>query len=290
MRNDRYIIYMKAALFAVLAFITSGCVERDLLERELPSEGLLRVNFSWPEESDVPGARLWLCAPDGMPLADELCDAVNHEFIIMQGIYSLRTVNTGLINADCIGPDMVRARTDNGKGILMNVGKVYCTGADNISVKADNGTTEVTLHPKNAVRTIRFELDTEGVGPFEAMELRLSGIVPSVRISDGGDAGEPTGDASATVKAEGRAVSATSHTAEMSVFGWRGENVLTATVHRADGSVETSVPQEIGDLLDKFSESGVPIHITLRMPDGGEIGLSVTVSAWQIGTGSGTVG
>lgn len=290
MRNDRYIIYMKAALFAVLAFIASGCVERGLLERELPSEGLLRVNFSWPEECNVPGARLWLCAPDGTLLADEMCDAVGHEFVIAQGVYSLRSVNTGFINADCIGSETVRARTDNEKGILMNVGKVYCTGADNIAVKADNGTTEITLHPKNAVKTIRFELDTEDVGPFEAMELRLSGIVPSVRISDGGDAGEPTGDVGAMVKTDNRAVSTTSHTAGMSVFGWRGENVLTATVHRADGSVETSVPQEIGDLLDKFSESGIPIHITLRMPDGGEIDLSVTVSAWQSGTGSGTVG
>lgn len=290
MRNDRYIIYMKAALFAVLVFILSGCVERDLLERELPSEGLLRVNYLWPEECDVQGARIWLCAPDGTPLADELCDAVSHEFTAAPGDYSLRSVNTGLINADCIGPDMVRARTDNGKGILMNVGKVYRAGADNIAVKAGDRPTEVTLYPKNAVRTVRFELDTEGVGSFEAMELRLSGIVPSVRISDGGDAGEPTGDAGATVKTEGRAVSTTRHTAEMSVFGWRGENVLTAIVRRADGSVATSVPLEIGDLLNKFSESGVPIHITLRMPDGGEIGLSVTVSAWQSGTGSGTVG
>lgn len=290
MRNDRYIIYMKAALIAVLAFIASGCVERDLLERELPSEGLLRVNFSWPEECNVPGARLWLCAPDGTLLGDEMCDAYSHEFTAAPGVYSLCTVNTDLINADCIGSEMVRARMDNKKGILMNVGKVYCTGVDNIAVKAGDQPTEVTLCPKNAVRTIRFELDTEGVGSFEAMELRLSGIVPSVRVSDGGDAGESTGDAGATVKTDNRAVSTTSHTAEMSVFGWRGENVLTATVHRADGSVVTSVPQEIGSQLDKFSESGVPVHITLRMPDGGEIGLSVTVSAWQSGTGSGTVG
>lgn len=290
MRSDRYIIHMKAALFAVLAFITSGCVERDLLERERLSEGLLHVNFSWPEGCDVPGARIWLYAPDGEPLADELCDAYSHEFILMKGFYSLRTVNTDLINADCTGFGTVRAREDSGKGMLMNVGKVYCTGADNIAVKADNEPTEITLCPKNAVKTIRFELDTKDVGEFEAMELRLSGIIPSVRISDGNDAGETTGYVGARVQAESRAGSATYHSAEMSVFGWRGENMLTAIVRRADGSVETSVPQEIGDLLDKFSESGVPVHITLRMPDGGEIGLSVTVSSWQSGTGSGTVG
>lgn len=292
MRNDRYIIYkkhIKATLFAAVAFITSGCVERDLLERGRPTEGILRVNYSWPKECDVQGARIWLCATDGTPIADEQCDAVSHEFTAAPGVYSLRTINTGFINADCIGSETVRAREDSGKGILMNVGKVYCAGTDNIAVKAGEQPTEVTLRPKNAVKTIRFELDTESVGPFETMELRLSGIVPSVRISDGGDAGEPTDDVGATVQAGGRAVSVTSHTTEMSVFGWRGENVLTAIIRRADGSVETSVPQEISDLLDEFSESGIPVRITLKMPDGSEIGLSVTVSAWQSGTGSGTV-
>lgn len=290
MRNYRYLIYMKAVLPALFVCLAGGCVERELTER--PSDGVLRVDFRWPEECEPDGTQIFIHTPDGTLYTSQSCDAYGHEFRLPRGVYSIRSVNTGLINADCTDASIIRARTDPAKGTLLNVGNVCCTGADGIPVEAGGEPTGIVLHHRNAVRTIRFELDTEEVGPFETMELRLSGIVPSVRVSDGSDAGEPEESVETTVEVEtdSRDVSATRHTASVSVFGWRGSNTLTATVHRADGTVENALPQEIGSLLDELSESGGTVRITLRMPDGGEIGVSVTVSSWQEGTGSGTVG
>lgn len=288
MRNYRYIIYMRTVLLALLVCLAGGCVERELTER--PADGVLRVDFRWPEECEPDGTQIFIHTPDGTLYTSQSCDAYSHEFRLPRGVYSIRSVNTGLINADCTDASIIRARTDPAKGTLLNVGNVCCTGADGIPVEAGDEPTEIVLHHRNAVKTIRFELDTEEVGPFETMELRLSGIVPSVRVSDGSDAGEPEGSVETTVETDSRDVSATRHTASVSVFGWRGSNTLTATVHRAGGTVETALPQEIGSLLDELSESGGTVRITLRMPDGGEIGVSVTVSSWQEGTGSGTVG
>ncbi len=289
MRNYRYLIYMKAVLPALLVCLAGGCVERELTER--PTDGVLRVEFRWPEECEPDGTQVFIHTPDGTLYTSQSCDAYSHEFRLPRGVYSIRSVNTGPVNADCTDASIIRARTDPAKGTLLNVGNVCCTGADRIEVTGGTPA-EVTLHHRNAVKTIRFELDTEEVGPFETMELRLSGIVPSVCVSDGSDAGEPEGAVETTVEVEtdSRNVSATRHTASMSVFGWRGGNTLTATVHRAGGTIEDALPQEIGSLLDELSESGGTVRITLRMPDGGEIGVSVTVSSWQEGTGSGTVG
>lgn len=282
-----YSCYIKAASLILLLLLTVGCVERELTER--PSVGILRVGFSWPGECGVTGARIWLDDSEGRLLADEQCDAYGYAFHVAQGVYSICSVNTDMINADCTGSQTVRAREDREKGILLNVGKVYCAGEDRIAVSAGSRPTEVTLHPENVVKTIRFILYTEDAGPFDMLELRLSGIVPSVRICDGDDAGEPVAYGGTTVGAGSRASSSPTYAAEMSVFGWRGENLLTATIYRSDGSVETSVPQEIGDFLDQSAENGIPIRIVLNLPGGREIALSVTVNAWQSGTGSGTV-
>lgn len=292
MRNYRYLIYtyMKTVLPALLVCLAGGCVERELTER--PADGVLRVDFRWPEECEPDGTQVFIHTPDGTLYTSQSCDAYSHEFRLPRGVYSIRSVNTGPVNADCTDASVIRARTDPAKGTLLNVGNVCCTGADGITVEAGGEPTGIVLHHRNAVRTIRFELDTEEIGPFETMELRLTGIVPSVRVSDGSDAGEPEGAVETTVEVEtdSRNVSATRHTASMSVFGWRGSNTLTATVHRADGTIEDALPQEIGSLLDGLSDSGGTVYITLRMPDGGEIGVSVTVSSWQDGTGSGSVG
>lgn len=288
MRNDRYIIYMKAALFALLLSAISGCVERELAER--PAGGLLRMDFRWPEDCEVAGTRVWIQDKDGTPHTSCLCDAYSHELRLPQGVYSIRSVNTDLINADCGDDGIIRARKDNAKGTLLNVGKVYCAGADGITVEGGDRPAEIILHHKNVVKTIRLVLDTEEIGPFEVMELSLSGIVPSVRVSDGSDAGDSAEDAGVTVGINSRGASDACYTVEMSVFGWRGDNTLTATIHRAGGSVETILPQEIGSLLDGLSESGGSGYIMLKMSDGGEIGVSVTVCSWQSGTGSGTVG
>lgn len=275
-------------LLALLLSVVSGCAERE--QAECPTDGLLRMDFRWPEDCEVAGTQVWISdGQDGTLHTSCRCDAYSHELRLPQGIYSIRSANTDFINADYIGNGIIRIRKDNAKGTLLNVGKVYCTGVDGITVEAGGLPAEVVLHHKNVVRTIRLVLDTEGIGPFEMMELRLSGIVPSVCVSDGSDAGEPAEDAGVTVRTNSRGDSGTRHTAVMSVFGWRGANTLTATVHRAGGSVETVLPQEIGSLLDGLSASGGSGYITLKMSSG-EIGVSVTVSSWQSGTGTGTVG
>jgi hypothetical protein len=60
-------------------------------------------------------------------------------------------------------------------------------------------------------------------------------------------------------------------------------------VRHTDGSKETTVPQDLSERLGRLPEEGGTVDLTLALPDGQEIALTVTVEAWESGSGSGTV-
>ena len=286
MRNPGLKTYMGAVLWAML-LLSPGCVERQLEER-VP-DALLSIEFRWPDDFMAEGVQIWILDGNGSLHTTSLCDASRHELTLPTGIYSIRSVNTGIVNADCVDTGIIRARKDETTGLLLNVGNIYCAGAEEITVQGGVEPVELVLQHKNLVRTIRFELNIEEVGEFVKMELQLSGIVPSVRVSDGMDAGEPTGKIGATVRQERRSGSGTSNTAEISVLGWRGNNLLTGTISRPGGEVESIIPQDIRSRLDGIPDSGGSVSFQVKISSGVEIGISVSVTSWKSGTGIGTV-
>ncbi len=49
------------------------------------------------------------------------------------------------------------------------------------------------------------------------------------------------------------------------------------------------MPQDLSEQLGQLPEEGGTVDLTLVLPDGGEIALTITVEAWESGSGSGTV-
>ena len=49
------------------------------------------------------------------------------------------------------------------------------------------------------------------------------------------------------------------------------------------------MPQDLSEQLGQLPDEGGTVDLTLLLPDGGEIALTVTVEAWESGSGSGTV-
>ena len=179
----------------------------------------------------------------------------------------------------------MKASIDTETNTLQHVGKVFCIGTKDVSVQRGNRPTEITLCPKNTVKRLHFRIAPDYIDDIAEMNVGMTGIVPSVRLIDGCDAGEPTGEVMATAKREADGF----YSADMSVFGWRGENLVTATVRHTDGREETTVPQDLGEQLGRLPDEGGTVDLTLVLPDGEEIVLTVTVKAWESGSGSGTV-
>lgn len=266
----------------------TGCAERELSER--PADGVLKINLVWPDGQSVAGGRIWLYGSNGLLFAAMECSAVGYEGRVPADTYTILTANSDCANADCEKPESwqehcMKAGSDAGSNTLQHVGKVFCTGTKEVRVKPGNRPTEVTLCPKNTVKRLHFRIAPDYVDDIAGMNVRMTGVVPSVRLIDGCDAGEPTGEVTATAKSEADGL----YSADMSVFGWRGENLVTATVRHTDGSKETTVPQDLGERLGRLPEEGGTVDLTLVLPDGGEIALTVTVEAWESGSGSGTV-
>lgn len=287
MRNIPYIIgYVGGLLLSVTALV--GCAERELSER--PADGVLKINLVWPDGQSVAGGRLWLYGEDGSLHRAIDCAAAGHECRVPAGMYTILSANADCSNADCEKPESwqehcMKAGSDAGSNTLQHVGKVFCTGTKDVTVLRGNRPTEITLCPKNTVKRLHFRITPEYIADIAGMNVHMTGVVPSVRLIDGCDAGEPTGEVAATAKSEADGF----YSADMSVFGWRGENLVTATVRHTDGREGTTVPQDLSEQLGRLPDEGGTVDLTLVLPDGGEIALTVTVEAWESGSGSGTV-
>lgn len=279
--------------FAVLltAGIGSGCTERELSER--PDDGPLKIRIVWPEEATgkVSGARLLLYGSDGSLHKEIACGADGHECRVPADTYTILTVNADCTNAGCMEHAsaaeccMCAEAHPTEEGVVLHVQHVYSTGEEGIEVRPGNAASEVTLYPQNRVKHLHFDIDPDYVDDIAGMTLRMTGVVPSVLLADGSDAQDETQH----VLADASAADGGHYAADMSVFGWRGENIVTATVRYTDGSEETTLPQDIGGQLEALPAEGGTVNITLALPDGGEITLTVTVKAWESGSGSGTV-
>lgn len=274
---------------SLAAVVLCGCTERSLDGR--PADGPLKIDLVWPDGQSVDGARILLYGSDGELLLSSECASGGYQGRVAADTYTVLVVNTDCSNADYEHPESWRecrmaARMDTGEHTLQQVGRVFCIGTTGVTVMRGNQPTEITMYPQNAVRKINFRIDPGYIDDIADMEVRLGGIVPSVNLMDGKDAGETTGDVMAPAHAETGGI----YSADMSVFGWRGGNIVTVTVSHSDGSSETTMPQDISSQLAKLPPEGGTVNIVLTLPDGGQIGLTVTVDAWQSGTGSGTVG
>ena len=276
----------------VAGLLAGGCAERELSER--PTDGPLVVRFEWPATGDytVEGARLWLYGSDGQLYAAERTGAEGYEARVPAGTYTLLVVNEGMENVTVDGEESseeclaMADRASAGGNVLEQVDHVYCTGMGGVVVKPGNVATEVTMAPVDVVRRVRFDIDPSYVDRFERLEVWVSGITPAVTVINGRAVREGTG----SVVSEAEAADGGHYTASMSVFGWTGVNEVTVRVVYPDGSEELTIPVDISDDLAALPEEGGEITVTLELPDGGEITLTVTVTAWdETGTGSATV-
>ena len=286
--------HTKILLFAAALSAMGGCTERELSDR--PADGPLRIHIEWPAEASSDGtpdgAHLLLYRSDGTLHQHITCEAEGHECRVPADTYTILAVNSDYSNTSAANHEshqqccMMADGHPTEEGTLMHVGNVYSTGTSGITVNPGNEATKVTLYPENRVKLITFDIDPNYIEAIASMQLRMTGIVPSVRVSDGQDMGEETQQ----LLAEAQAQEDGNYLAYMSVFGWRGENIVTAELEYSDGRKgQTTIPQDISGQLADLPDDGGTVHITLELPDGGEISLTVTVEAWREGTGSGTV-
>lgn len=285
------LIYMFVC--AALAGALAGCTERDLMQR--PDNGPLRVNFVWPEgvESsaigDVTATQLWLYGSDGSLYEVVRAGRDSYEARVPADTYTLLAVNADAVNAAAVSTEsasvcrMVASEID--AETLEHVDHVFCGSTTGVVVKPGNIETVATVYPKNAVRYLTFDIDPNYIDDLAGMDMRMTGVVPSVLVANGADAGEPL----RSVIAEGQPVDGGHYAASMSVFGWRGQNVLSVIVEYVDGTTEETVPVDISDQLVSLPAEGGSVEVTLTLADGGEITVVATVTPWEAGSGSGTV-
>lgn len=283
-------------LLAATALLSSGCVERQLSQR--PFDGPLKVNLVWPEAVagetvDVDGAVLYLYGSDGALYRKVECAPEGYEARVPADNYTILAVNSDCSGAagqheDDAALNSMRALPLEGNAeYLQHVADVFCIGISDVEVAKGNVVTEVTMCPENTVKYLTFEIDPDYVEAVASMRLKMTGVVPSVSLSDGNDAGEEA----RAVLAAAEALGDGNWSAFMSVFGWKGENVVSADVEYSDGrEPQTSVGVDISDQLGALPEDGGVVEVTLEMPDGGEIAISISVDPWRRGTGSGVVG
>lgn len=288
-------IYIAVALTAA-AMTASGCVERELSLR--PSDGPLKVDFEWPEEAmsggnSVEGAHLLLYGSDGTMFKHYECSPDGFEGRVPADTYILLLINSDFMNSDCAHDEssedccVYALQTEDSEGTLMQVYNVYCTGIGGVTVAPGNNPTEVTMYPENVVKHLTFDIDPNYVENISELHITMSGVIPSVRLLDGADAGDQT----QSVSAEASPREDGTYAGSMSVFGWRGDNIVTAEIVYSDGrEPQTSIGVDIGDQLEALPEEGGSVDIVLELPDGGEIDITIGVEPWKPGTGSGIVG
>lgn len=294
MKNEKLHISVWLAAGILLAGTTSGCTKRSLSQR--PSDGPLKIEFVWPGETAaakaVPtGAQVLLYGSDGSLFRTVQCSAEGHECRVPADTYTVLVVNSDRSNAVCDQEEshrdccVVAADDPDNENAVRHVDNVYCIGEERVEVKPGNTTTTVTLYPQDVVKRIRFSIDPDYIDDIESLGLGMTGVVPSVCLKDCSDAQDGTKNIRAEAQPEG---TTGLYTARMSVFGWRGRNIVTATIRHTDGSEETTVPQDISSQLQALADDGGTVAVTLGLPDGGEIAVTATVESWGTGNGSGT--
>ena len=286
---ERNRIYTKVWIFTalLLAGIMNGCTERDLSER--PTDGPLKINLEWPAE--VSGAQLWFYDSAGNLYQTVSCDADGYECRLPAGEYTVLVINrdgvhTAMDGTEQEGTCCVEAEyAVEGENILEQVDHVYCTGMGNVVIEPGNIATEITLEPKDVVKHLSFNIDPNYIDRIESMEIHMTGVTPAVYVENGVAVQRAAGEVVSEVVEEGG-----TYTADMSVFGWQGENIITVVVRYNDGSEEVTLPIDISDELGALPEDGGEIDIVLELPDGGEISITVSVQGWDdSGTGGGIV-
>lgn len=286
---ERNRIYTKVWIFTalLLAGIMNGCTERDLSER--PTDGPLKINLEWPAE--VSSAQLWFYDSEGNLYQTVSCDADGYECRLPAGEYTVLVINrdgvhTAMDGTEQEGTCCVEAEyAVEGENILEQVDHVYCTGMGNVVITPGNIATEITLEPKDVVKHLSFNIDPNYIDRIESMEIHMTGVTPAVYVENGVAVQRAAGEVVSEVVEEGG-----TYTADMSVFGWQGENIITVVVRYNDGSEEVTLPIDISDELGALPEDGGEIDIVLELPDGGEIAITVSVQGWDdSGTGGGIV-
>lgn len=287
----RNILHTKTIFLAIILFagILDGCTERELSER--PSDGPLKIHIEWPENAEVKGAHLLLYRSNGTLHANIECGTEGHECRVPEDTYTILVSNSDYSNAECTNHKSLHECCICAKahpteeGVLQHVKNVYCIGENGIKINAGNQVSEVTLYPRNRVKYLHFDINPAYVDDIQQMQLRMTGVIPSVLLIDGSDTQADTQHILADVSTAGNG----HYAADMSVFGWRGQNLVTVEITYTDNRQEVSLPQDIGQQLAALSEEGGTINITLELPSGGDILLNVTVNSWENGTGSGIV-
>lgn len=220
MKNRLYTTYI-GMIVLLAAVVMGGCTERELSER--PADGVLKIKLEWPDGQRVEGTLLWLYGSDGSLHSNIKCAAEGYECRVPADSYTILAANSDCTNAECHNMETWRACCMTAEqipdaGLLKHVAKVFCTGTDEVVVQRGNRPTEITLYPKNTVKKIHFKIDPDYIGDIAGMDVRMAGVVPSVKLMDGSGAGEATGEVAAKAKSEAEGL----YAADMSVFGWRG--------------------------------------------------------------------
>lgn len=234
MKNEKLHISVWLAAGILLAGTTSGCTKRSLSQR--PSDGPLKIEFVWPGETAaakaVPtGAQVLLYGSDGSLFRTVQCSAEGHECRVPADTYTVLVVNSDRSNAVCDQEEshrdccVVAADDPDNENAVRHVDNVYCIGEERVEVKPGNTATTVTLYPQDVVKRIRFSIDPDYIDDIESLGLGMTGVVPSVCLKDCSDAQDGTKNIRAEAQPEG---TTGLYTARMSVFGWRGRNIVTA--------------------------------------------------------------
>lgn len=307
-------------LACALLLALCGCTERELEIR--PEESVLHIDLRYPGGSGVTASRIWLYGEDGRLRLCEACPAGGWEGRVPTGTYAVLAANDDRTAVVC-GEEgewqnvSLQAEREE-DGTLRHIKRVFRAGERAVAVQGRE--TRVSMGMKSAERRISFRIYPHGTsaqtgkkdvlshvlsnektneshnknrvvprtasGDISEMTVHLTGVVPSIRIADGNDAGVPA----AGQKAPARNDAGSIWTADMTCFGWRGDNRVTLSARHSDGSTAESLPIDIGEKIAGLPPEGGVIEVVGRWPDGEPIGLTVTVREWSGGgTGQGTV-
>ena len=266
--------------------LLSSCVERDLKEY---THGWLDLRLVWPADCAASEAEVWLYGADGRLLSTSRCAPRGQRFELPAGEYGVVVMNGNPIHAAADGTEALHthriealARTD-GEGGLMSVGNVFACGAEHIRVEPDV-VREVTLHPENRVRVIRFVVravpaKSGGSSGVKVRNIRMDGVLPWACSLDGRSEGAVLGAVTAAASTDASGA----FTAQVGVLGWDDRQRVEMEVEDETG-VYDAPPVDISHQLGDLPEEGGTITVTLDLPEErGQLLLTATVVPWSKG-------
>jgi hypothetical protein len=264
--------------------LATGCIRQPVHE----CDGPLNISLVWPENQQVPGAKIWLYSSSGLLHLMTECPAGGYQGFVPADTYTVLVVNSDYANATYASRDAVQNSTiqvaarSTDPGTIQQVDRVFCTGAGSVVVQQGDQPTGITLYPKNTVKRLHFLLDaSSATAEIVGLDLCMTGIIPSVRVMDGSDAGDTPKRVVVTAEETG----GWTYAADMSMFGWRDDNAFTITARYADGTEAITAPL-VTTQLQGLPEEGGTVNVTLALSNGDELVVRVT---WEGGSGEGTV-